>query len=200
MPALLAALIAALSLAAPGCELHIWPAGGTGATSSGWLSNLGIAGAAVDYERHKDSNLRDQAALIEALPPAVQARLLADAGLPAALGLGEAKVVIASRSLAPESAKAHERPSNPERRCHAELVVSRNVYANSPLHGRTLTTHFTWTDFRKGRPRLVRAKIRGKLSAFPSEDPKEAEAARRDVQNAFAANVQGLVRKLIAKR
>jgi hypothetical protein len=200
MPVLLAALIAAVPYAPPACELRIWPAGGTGATTSGWLSNLGIAGAAADYDRHKDSNLRDQVALIEAMPPAAQARVLVDAGLPAALGLGEALVRIESRPRAPASARARARGSDSQRQCYAELIVSRNVYASSPLYGRTLTSHFTWKDFRKGKPRVASVRIRGKLTRFPPKRDEDAEAAQQDVRNAFAANAQALVRKLVSRR
>lgn len=199
-------LFLAASTAAPAaaaetedCELHIWPASGTGANNGGLLSNFGMVGALADYEQHKDANLRDQVALIEGLTPVKQARVLAAAGVPELLGMAGAQIVFQNDPLAERSiGKMKARRSNSSAPCYAELIVGRNFYQKSALHGRTLATQFTFKDFRTGRSeaRVVTARARNPVAGFPPQRPEDAEAAERGLAEAFAANLREFANKV----
>lgn len=181
------------------CELHVWPASGTGANNGGLLSNLGIAGALADYERHKDANLRDQVALIEGLSPVVQAQLLAQAGVPDLLGMAGARLVFESGPLAVRTiGKVKTRRSDSTADCYAELIVSRNFYQRSTVYGRTLATRFTFKDFRGGRSetRPVSAQARNPVTHFPPERPEDAARAQQGLADAFDANLREFVKKV----
>jgi hypothetical protein len=160
-----------------------------------------MAGAAADYERNKDANLRDQVALIESLPATLQARILADAGLTELLEPAKTKLVFESAPLPPASVKRIKgRRSAATEPCYAELIVSRNFYQKSALHGSTLASDFTWKDFRRGRPRIVSDEMRSGLAHFPPERLDQTEQAREDVARAFADNVREFVRKMMKRR
>lgn len=177
----------------------MWPAQGTGANNGGLLSNLGIAGALADYEMHKDVNLRDQVALIEGLSPVVQARLLADAELPELLGMPGARIVFESSPIAVRTiAKVKTRRSDSAADCYAELIVSRNFYQRSTVHGRTLATRFTFKDFREGRSeaRAISAQARNPIVHFPPERPEDAVLAQQGLAEAFGANVREFAKKV----
>jgi hypothetical protein len=183
----------------PQCELHVWPAQGTGANNGGWLSNLGLAGAIADYEQHKDMNLRDQVALIEGLTPIVQAQLLAAADLPTLLGLPGARVVFQTRPLPVRSiAKDSARRSRSTAGCYAELIVARNFYQKSAVYGRTLASQFTFKVFRPdaAKPHMVSARARNSVSDFPPARQEDAERAQQGLAEAFAANVRTFAKKV----
>jgi len=197
-------LLAALSLAgsparpaAPDCELHVWPSFATAATNGGWASNLGLAGAMADYEHNKDQNLRDQVALIEALTPVVQARLIADADLPKLLGLAGASLVLESRPLGRQpAAPPKARRSASSAPCYAELIVSLNAYRKSSLYGRLLVTSFIFRDFSggAGKVRTVTGRGSNAVPHFARLDTGDAEA-KRELGDAFAANLRTFAAK-----
>ncbi len=172
-----------------GCELRVWPSANSAATTGGILSNLGIAGALVDYERNKDGNLRDQVALIEGLTAPVQARLLSEAGLAGLFGIPGASVRFESRPPARGTAKNAQRHSSSTATCYAELIVTLNSYQKSTVHGRRLRTHFIFKDYRGDRLRSVSAKKASALRHFPPASAEEAERAQRDLMQAFKTNL-----------
>lgn len=195
----MAPALTSAAAAEAGCELHVWPASGTGANNGGVLSNLGIAGALADYERHKDVNLRDQVALIEGLSPVVQAQLLAQAGLPELLGIPGARLVFRNGPLPVRTiGKVKSRRSDSGAVCYAELIISRNFYQRSTVHGRTLATRFTFKDFRAGRSetRPISAQARNPVAHFPPERPEDAARAQQGLADAFGANVREFAKKV----
>jgi hypothetical protein len=187
----------------PPCELHVWPSNRSAANSGGWLSNLGMAGALTDYERNKDGNLRDQLALIEALTPPVQARLLSEAGLAALLDLPDARIVFESGSLDRRSvSRMKTRLSSSAAPCYAELIVRLNFYQKSALYGRKLNSDFTFKDFRGGRSeaKIVSARAGNQVPHFPPATLAETELARGELEQAFTANIREFARKVAARR
>ena len=183
--------LAASSAPQPSCELHVWPAFATGSQAAGWLSNLGIAGALQDYERNKDDRLRSQADLIQALPPQKQAKIIDSLNLQGQPGLGPARIVFEGKFVnARVAKKANERQSASAASCYAELIVSRNIYKSSPLHGRTLSTELIFRDFRNGRPRSLHKTQTAKLAK------SDAPLADTEVAAAFRANVSAFIERL----
>lgn len=182
-----------------GCELHVWPAFATGAINAGLLSNLGMAGALADYQRNKDENLRDQAALIQALTPPVQAQLLDQAGLAALVGVPDARLVFEAQPLDTrtiETGKTRHSASAAE--CYAELIVAENVFRSSAVRGASLATRFVFRDFRKDRrkPRIVSGQTRSAVGEEPAQGAEGFEAWRARLARAFASNVNGFAKKL----
>ncbi|HKT14526.1 MAG TPA: hypothetical protein VJR87_03885 [Allosphingosinicella sp.] len=185
------------------CALHVWPANNTSAISGGWLSNLGVAGAIADHDRNRDQNLRDQLALIEALTPATQARLLAAADLPAHLGMAGAEVRFESAPIETRSiGRRKERRTTSHAPCYGEFFVSLNFYQRSALHGRTLTSHFVWKDFRGGKAqtRIRKGKADHPVPHFPPWGTADEGAARNELAEAFSANVRAFVGKVGKER
>ena len=197
---LLFATIAATGTpAAADCELHVWPAYGTGANTGGWLSNLGPAGAAADYERNKDVNLRDQAALILALPPGAQAQALSEADLPAILGMAGAKITFESRPLDARSiGRDRRRRTASKATCYAELIVALNFYRRSAVYGRQLTSHFAFKDYRSGatEAKIVGGKETHAVPLFPPESTAMEAQSHEQLAAAFVANVTEFARKI----
>ena len=180
------------------CELHIWPANATGTNIGGWLSNLGPAAAAADYEQNKDANLRDQAALIEALPPRAQAEALAKADLPALLGMAGARVTFESRPLEARSiARERGRRTASKAACYAELIVRLNFYRRSAVYGRQLTSHVAFKDYRSGttEAKIVSGKETSAVPFFPPTTAADEARSREQLADAFVANVSEFARK-----
>jgi len=192
------AALAASSAPQEHCELHIWAAFATGSQTAGWLSNLGIAGALQDYERNKDERLRSQAALIVALPPQRQAAVINAMNVQRELGLDPARLVFERGSIDAKEAKhSRGRLASSGAACYAELIVSRNIYKASPLHGQTLSTELAFRDFRNGRTRIVSRTetVRLKETERPPDEPAVAVA--------FETNVRAFVerqRRLLKRR
>jgi hypothetical protein len=178
------------------CELHIWPARASAATTAGALSNFGPIGAYADHDANRDSNLRGQVALIEALTPSLQAQAIAAADLPKLLGLNGATLHFQSANLDPRRApKSRERLSASTAACYVELVISVNHIRNSAVRGSSLLTSFAFRDFRSGRARIVSGDESSTVKHFPPRTREDQAEAAKGLAEAFATNVRGFAGK-----
>ena len=185
----------------PDCVLHVWPSQGSSATTSGVMSNLGLAGAYADYRSNRDSNLRDQVALIVALPPTAQAQVLARLDIARRLGMDGARLRFEGKPIDPRvEARSVTRLSSETNPCYAELVVTLNHIRQSAVRGTSLKTSFTFRDFRSKRPRIFSASGATPLRHFPPRSEAREQEARREVAEAFGANLVEFTNEMERRR
>jgi hypothetical protein len=182
---------AAAPVAAPSCELRIFPTLEGQAQTTGWLSGFGIVGAVADAAANKDRNLSEAEYLKEALGPQMQVDALKSIDLLEALKLPPSQIIwetpIADRKV---STKATTRLSNSTAPCYVELLVTQNFYTKKAIYGRSLNNRFIFKDFRGGKTKTAMVKGRGGngLEHFPPKTTDETETAEKELRDVFVKN------------
>jgi hypothetical protein len=165
---------APVSVAAPACELHVFPTLEGQAMTTTMLSSFGIVGAIADAAQNKDRNISEAEYLKEALGPRLQIEALKSVNLPASLKIPASQIIyetpIADRKI---STKATGRLSSSTAPCYAEL-----------------NNRFIFKDFRGGKAKAKLVKGRGGngLSFFPPKTTDETEVAEKELREVFAKN------------
>ncbi len=173
------------------CELHVFPSLEGRATTTGWLSGMGLVGALLDASKNQARNISDADYLREALGPKMQVDALKSIDLVTALKLPPSQIVfeapIADRAV---TTKAGGRLSTSTAPCYSELIVTQNLYTKKAIYGRSLNNRFIFKDFRGGKSQAKLVKGRGGngLTSFPPKTTDESEAAELDLRNAFTKN------------
>ncbi|WP_420605673.1 hypothetical protein [Novosphingopyxis sp.] len=176
-----------------GCELHVFPSTEGQASTTGWLSGLGIVGAIADGAVNKDRNISEAEYLKEALGPRLQVEALQSADLLGSLKLPPAQIIyeepISDRKI---TTKAATRLSSSVAPCYMELLVTQNFYTKKAIYGRSLNNRFIFKDFRDGKNETKMIKGRGGngLSSFPPKTTDETEAAEQELREVFVKNFE----------
>ncbi|WP_077147649.1 hypothetical protein [Sphingopyxis sp. KK2] len=179
------------AVAAPACELHVFPTLEGQAMTTGWLSGFGIVGAVADAAANKDRNISEADYLKEALGPQMQVDALKSIDLVEALKLPPSQIIwetpIADRKI---TTKAATRLSSSTAPCYAELVITQNFYTKKAIYGRSLNNRFIFKDFRGGKTKTALVKGRGGngLSLFPPKTTDETEGAEKELREVFLKN------------
>jgi hypothetical protein len=182
---------APVSVAAPACELHVFPTLEGQAMTTTMLSSFGIVGAIADAAQNKDRNISEAEYLKEALGPRLQIEALKSVNLPASLKIPASQIIyetpIADRKI---STKATGRLSSSTAPCYAELLITQNFYIKRAIYGRSLNNRFIFKDFRGGKAKAKLVKGRGGngLSFFPPKTTDETEVAEKELREVFAKN------------
>lgn len=183
--------VAQAPVAAPACELHVFPTLEGQAVTTSLLSGFGVVGAIADAAAHKNRNVNDAAYLKEALGPQMQMDAIKSLDVVQALKLPPSQVFfdtpIADRKITTKAGTRLTRSTAP---CYAELIITQNLYQKKAIYGRSLNNRFVFKDFRGGKTQTALVKGRGGngLNHFPPNTEAEADAAEQDLRTAFAAN------------
>jgi hypothetical protein len=187
--------LAAQAPAAPAaqCELHAWPAQRLSATTTGWLIGFGVMGQAADTAMHEDQNRSDKSRLTETLDSRRQAEVLGRLDLVSLLKRPPSRVIVHPEPLdAKTLERIHSRRAESASPCYAELIVAEVFYEKQAMYGRSLKAKFFFRDF--GAAKSLREPYRGlageKLKIFPPENAGLAEAAAKELEDAFAHDVR----------
>lgn len=178
-------------VAAPACELHIFPTLEGQALTTSLLSGFGVIGAVADAAANKDRNISEAEYLKEALGPRLQIEALTSIDLVNELKLQPSQIIfetpIADRKV---TTKATNRLSSSTAPCYAELIVTQNFYTKKAIYGRSLNNRFIFKDFNGGKTKSKLVKGRGGngLSNFPPKTTDETEAAEKELREVFAKN------------
>lgn len=178
-------------VAAPECELHIFPTLEGQALTTSLLSGFGVIGAVADAAANKDRNISEAEYLKEALGPRLQIEALKSIDLVSELKLQPSRIIfetpIADRKV---TTKATNRLSSSTAPCYAELIVTQNFYTKKAIYGRSLNNRFIFKDFTSGKTKAKLVKGRGGngLSHFPPKTTDETEAAETELRDVFAKN------------
>lgn len=183
--ALAAALpAAAQDAASSACELHVWPAAEIKSVTQGWVWNHTVNQA---FDQGLGGIVRPKV-----LAPERQVELLATLDLPKLLALPPSAVTIHPAPLARTATATKTRLSGATTGCYAEMIVSQNFYDSAPLAPRALrslivlrrfgaapeaeSSFSTWADT--------------SLAIFPAKVAANAEAADREIAQAYTANIR----------
>lgn len=178
-------------VAAPACELHIFPTLEGQALTTSLLSGFGVIGAVADAAANKDRNISEAEYLKEALGPRLQIEALTSIDLVNELKLQPSQIIfetpIADRKV---TTKATNRLSSSTAPCYAELIVTQNFYTKKAIYGRSLNNRFIFKDFNGGKTKAKLVKGRGGngLSNFPPKTTDETEVAETELREVFAKN------------
>lgn len=174
------------------CELRVFPTLEGQATTTGWLSGMGIVGAIADAAKNKDRNASEGDYLQEALGPRFQIASLKTIDLVEELNMPAGTQIIYEEPIADRkiSTKTTTRLTDSTAECYAELLVTQNLYTKKAIYGRSLNNRFIFKDFRGGKEETKMIKGRGGngLEHFPPKTTDDTEAAEADLRQAFTAN------------
>jgi len=190
---------AGASLAAPACEMHIWPAARVAAVTQGAGSAFGLIGGLIDAAAHADQNKRDKAFITAVLDPAAQARALKEMDLPRTLNLPPAKVITHDEGieLTSETTGRLAQSSAP---CYYDVVVRQLFYLKTATTKGKMRT-FIMVRGANGNSRVINYKDSAN-HALDVKLPKEGEDgtdASRAILDAFKADVSEFSTKFVRK-
>ena len=179
-------------VAAPTCDLRVFPTLEGKAQTTSMLSGFGMIGAIADAAKNKNRNISEGEYLREALGPDFQKRALQSIDLVEELNLPEGTAIMFEEPIEDRkiSTKTKTRLTDSSADCYAELLVTQNLYQKKAIYGRSLNNRFIFKDFRTGLTETKMVKGRGGngLSHFPPKTTDETEAAEADLLQAFTAN------------
>ena len=188
-----------LAAAAPGCELHVWPAARVGAVTQGAGSMFGLLGAIVDAAAHADQNKRDKAFITSALDAPAQARALKEMDLPRILNLPPANVITHDEGieLTSETTGRLAQSSAP---CYYDVVVRQLFYFKSATTKGKMRT-FIMVRGADGNSRVINYKDSANhaLDVKLPNEGEDATPASRALIDAFKADVNEFSAKFVRK-
>lgn len=180
------------TVAADGCELHVWPAERMGASTTGWLSGFGMLGALVDQSAHAKQNSNHQGLLATALDSPSQLDALQELDLRTLLSLSPGTTII--RHETPLERKTmnsvKNRRSDSTAQCYSELIVGDVMYQKTAIYGRSLKTLFMYRNF--GNDQTVDKEYKAwggnGLKLFPPQEGEDAVAALDELIGTYKRN------------
>jgi hypothetical protein len=188
-----------LAAAAPGCELHVWPAARVGAVTQGAGSMFGLLGAIVDAAAYADQNKRDKAFITSALDAPAQARALKEMDLPRILNLPPANVITHDEGieLTSETTGRLAQSSAP---CYYDVVVRQLFYFKSATTKGKMRT-FIMVRGADGNSRVINYKDSANhaLDVKLPNEGEDATPASRALIEAFKADVNEFSAKFVRK-
>lgn len=191
-------------LAAPACELHIWPTLSYTGVNTGLLSGFGVIGAIADNASHKNRVTTVKDLMAEYLPPEVQIAELEKVGLLETLNLKDYQIILHEPTPSAEAVKADEalnaatkafnaklksnqRLTDSTASCYSEFILTDIFYHKAMMYGSNLFVSMTFRDF--NNPNAVRRSfgaVKNPLEHFPPKTPETADTAKAELLKAFA--------------
>ena len=178
--------------AAPGaCELHFWP---NGKSQTNYESGVGGAVGALLIGPGQRISGSD---LAQTLSAEAQVRSLESANLTGTAA--RPTVILESASDAAKLVKRNKaRLSTSSAPCYAELLVKVIGYRSHITAGRQFGVVFIYREFGPDGPAIRTVEGYGgtiAMKAFPARDESEAEAATKEVLDAYRTSAETFFRK-----
>ena len=172
----------------PTCELHIWPAPPFTTLTESFVWNHSADSAYKGTESNRTVPRQNP------LSSENQLRLLGNPDLIRLLYFGPVTIVTHDAPLTRRAiGSAKTRIIESDSPCYYELIVSKIIYSDMPLAGRTLRVLFTVNQFSAAS--LAEKSYAGwgqaALRLFPAKPGEDVVAADRDLADAFEINFQG---------
>ncbi|QVM83376.1 hypothetical protein [Novosphingobium decolorationis] len=175
------------SVAADGCELHIWPAERMNSVTTGLLG-----GGLLDAALHSGKDASNKSLLASALDSQSQldALLALDLREELALSAGTTFVVHDEPLERKTMNKVKTRRSDSQAACYSELIVADVFYQKAAIYGRSLKTLFMLRKFDAAQKIAFEYKAWGGngLKLFPPKEGEDTIAALDELVGVFKAN------------
>jgi hypothetical protein len=180
------------TVAADGCELHIWPAERMQSQSTGWLGGFGMLGAIADQASSAKANSNRQALLASALDSHRQLESLLALDLRTLLGRTPGTTLVV-HDVAPERHTINSiktRRSDSAAQCYSELIVADVLFQKNAILGRSLKTLFMLRDFGADQKIDKEYKAWGGngVSLFPPKEGDDATPALEELVTTYKKN------------
>lgn len=180
-----------ITLAAPRCELHVWPAERFQAMTTGWLSGFGALGAAADAAGHGEGDKARRSHLASALDSEGQLAALQQLDLLSLLNMKDRAIITHNEALDRKTVnKIKERRAQSKSPCYSELIVADVFYQKAAIYGRSLKTLFMLRDFGSGTtdPAIYKTWGGNGLKIFPAKEGEDTTAADAELVDTFKKN------------
>ncbi|MEZ5680709.1 MAG: hypothetical protein R3E14_05370 [Erythrobacter sp.] len=196
----------AAEVAAPECELHVWPTENYLGVKMGLFSGFGIVGALADQAGHAKGVRTVKDLMREYLGPEVQMEELQKLDYLAKLGLDASKYEVIIEKPTPwnedlkdnpelkaevkalnKKIKDGQRITDSTNQCYAELVTTHIFYHKAMMYGSNLFTGWIWRQFDGAK--LVsegKGQVKNPLEDFPPKEEAMVEPAKVELRDAFA--------------
>lgn len=175
------------TVAADGCELHVWPAERMGSMTTGLLG-----GGLLDAALHAGTDANNKTLLASALDSPSQLDALQSLDLRTLLNLTPGTMIV--RHEAPLERKTMNkvktRRSDSAAACYGELIVADVFYQKAAIYGRSLRTLFMYRKFDTGQRIVKEYKAWGGngLKLFPPKEGEDALLALDELVGVYQKN------------
>lgn len=184
-----AAAVATAPVAAPGCELHVWPAERMASMTTGLLG-----GGLIDAAIHANRDASNRALLASALDSSSQLEALKAIDLLKMLGRKpDTAIITHDKPLdRPTMNKVKTRRAESASPCYSELIVADVFYHKAAIYGRSLKTLFMFRDFGNDQKIDFEYKAWGGngLKLFPPNEGEDSIAALDELGSVFRLNFE----------
>jgi len=185
------------------CELHVFPTENYIGFNSGLLSGLGLVGAVVDVDAHKNRVATVRELMKDYLGPEIQLAELEKIKYRERLGVSNYKVIIEAPTPSFEAVKADpalkvqikqlnadlkagKRITASAAPCYAEFILTSVFYFKAMMYGSNLLVGTHFRDFSKGgAPIMSVGAVKNPLEVFPPKTPEVVEPAKAELREAF---------------
>lgn len=186
-PSAVSAVEAVPAQAPVACELHVWPSNGLRSVYYGWFHG-GTADGAVTGRDGYPPIPKDP------MPTALQAELLARAGLPSLVQMPRHTLIVHPEVLDSRTIRTSTTRITPSQSpCYAELIIDDLFFQQDVISGGYLKSLLRFRNFgREAAPmRIFGTHVQTRLLRFPPKPdrPQDNSMAMEELRSAFQANL-----------